>query len=641
MNGFMKNIFVIFLTLFIASTAIAACNIDVDNFEVELRSDEDGYDSSIFAEDNSEVDIRITFEVTDIDDEDDCDNEIDARAEIFRWDDDDDEWNSYRTISAQSQELEEDEYVFIWSNEFDIDDSYERYKVEGYIEENNDEIEREEAFIDVENNTCSAIIITTRDFEIDEGEDERETFIIENNTNEDFEIENVDVSFSGSGVTSGEIDYPDRVDSDDIENIEVTLEAGYTSRDITRTGIIEVSGYLGNDFCSFSDIGEDEFDVKIEDTGSSGSGSSGSSSGQCDDLSLNVHDFTMNEGSSTQEIFYLENQSTKRFEILEVEVDGSGIDLEAYYLEKYTFPNNLSDIVVVAESGNVTRNKTYENNIKVRGRFSDGRSCSFSSIEERSFDIIVENSTESTIATCNGFEIDAPSTVNIQNVGAIEFTINNGTNRSATINVESEMSVTPSIITLPANSSITRELNVNAIEGSSDIYFRPTVVGCSVEGTQIEVINTAIGTINSIGINTTIEQDENTIKLVSEFNNPTNKFFVGVISFDADGWISEDKTITIAPGQSFTEIEITPTTNNQALNGTITFTSNGEVIEEEIDLTEGNILTGLFGLGSGITGIGILLLVIIVAIVIVLYITDKDRRHVELRRVDKEPWETL
>lgn len=640
MGNFVKILLTLFIAVIMTSAVFATCNISIDNFEVDLRSEEDGYDTSIYGEDNSEVDIRISFEIDNISgDSEDCEEDIEARAEIFRWDDDDDEWDSWRSTSLRDQGLGEEDYVFIWNDEFEIDDSYERYKIEGYVEYDNVELEREEAYIDVENNSCSGIIITTRDFEIDEGEDERETFIINNNTNRDFEIEDVEVSFSGSGVTSGEVDYPDRVDNDDVENIEVTLEAGYTSRDITRTGIIEVSGYLDDEFCSFSEIGEEEFDVRIEDTGSSSSSSSSSSSGDCEDLSIKTYDFTMDETSNAQEIFYLENNSTKRFEILEVEVEDSGLDVKAFFLEKYAFPNNLSNIVVTAESGNVTSNKTYENTLKVRGRFSDGRSCSFSSIDEANFDIIVDNTNQSTVTTCNGFVIDAPTEVEIENAGSVSVTIVNGTNRTASVEIESEMQVNPSVITLPANSSITRDLSINAINKSGSIYLDPTVTGCNVNGKEIRVINTAVGELGSVDIDTSVELDENSIRIKAEFNNPSNKFYVGVVSFEGEGWISEDKIITIPSGQSFTEIEIVPTGNRQATIGKIVFTSNGNTISEEVNLNEDNVFAGLFGLGAGIAGIGILLLIIVVAIIVVLYIKDKDRQEKELIEIEKTRWQ--
>ena len=334
-----------------------ACNIDIDNEIIELRSEEDGYGTSIYAEDNSEIDIKIDFEITNASGSD-CPSNISTKAKVYRWDDTDNEWDYWKTTSTKSQTLEEDTFSFTWSNDFDADDQYEEYKVEGIILEGSTELETMESYIDVTNNTCSGIILTTSNFTIDEGNSKTRVFSIENNTNKDFDITNADILFSNSVIDNGSVDYPTIVSDNDTENVDVILEASYVSSDTTATGRFRVSGYLDGDYCSYSEIGEEEFEVTVEDTGSNNNNNTSSS--ECDDLTIHTKTITVGEGKETKEIFYIKNESTKRFELLDIDTTENGLELRSYYYEKYAFPGDIADIVIQAIAPNVTSNKTYE-----------------------------------------------------------------------------------------------------------------------------------------------------------------------------------------------------------------------------------------------------------------------------------------
>lgn len=638
MVSLQRNFLVILIVLIITSGVIAACNIDISDFRVELRSEQDGYASTIYAENNSQVHVRIIFNIDNVSGTN-CANNIGARAEIYRWNSNNNDWDRVRTTTTKTQALEEDIFFFTWSNEFAVSNNYERYKVKGIIREGNNEVDVKNAFIDVENNTCTGIVLRTSDFEINENQNQRRYFYIENNTNRQFNVSNAEVTFTVSGITSGNVNYPNIISRNSTGNVEVNLTTGTVSSDRTVTGRFRVNGYLDNDFCSFTAIGEKTFDVRIRDTGSTTPPVT-SPSGVCGDLELITKNFEMNEASTNQKIFYLKNNSTRRFEILEVKTTGSGVNLEAFYLEKYAFPNNLANIVVKANSPNVTQNRIYEGKLEVRGRFSDGRTCSFSQIGERKFNITVNNTTSTNLAPmgCEGFNISTPNEVILQNAGSAIVTITNGSNRTANVYVESNLEVSPTLISLPANSSITREITINAIRKSGNIILRPQITGCNVPSKTIIVTNTATGELGQVTINHRIEENNGKLKLLLEFNNPSTKFFVGVLGIDASGWVSEDKTITIPPGESFTEIIIEPVGQNQARTGIIRFNSNGKEIAQEIKLAdEEPFFAGLFGLGANAFGIALIAIILIIAIALTIYIINNDNGFFEEEIT--EPWQ--
>jgi hypothetical protein len=624
----MKKLLTILILLFL-TVSVSACTVNIDNFELNLRSYGD-YDTSIVAEDNDEIDIKVDFDTTNVSGSD-CDDDISVRARIYRWDEDDDEWDYYKSTTTKRQGLEEDSFEFTWTNDFTIDDRYDEYKVEATISEDNDELEQEEAFIEVVDNSCSGITIETSDFRIDEGEREERNFYIENNTNTDFEIDEIEVYFSNSLVTEGSVDYDTIVRDGDREAVSVDLEAGYTSYDRTTEGTFAVSGYLDGEYCSSYEIGREKFDVEVENTGSS-SGSSSSSNRDCDEIRIKARDFEINENDKVQEIFYIENNSTKRFEIEEVEVIDSGLDVQGFYLERYAFPGSIADIVIESESGNVTSNKSYENTIKVRGEFSDGKTCSFSSINEEDFYITVVNTSGAFYSNCEGFNISVQDSVEITNYGNIEVSISNNTNKKASVFIEGiNGTVSPSIIILPENTTISRNIAISMENSYDELILRPEIDGCSINSKIISINNTATGQLASVEAKAEIRRDINETTLILKFNNPTNKTFVGILEFDLKGQIINDRTLAISPGESFHEVEL----GEELAVGKVKFTSSGQ--SKEIEVNEGEVaLTGLFAFGGTIGIIGLILLIIVIIIAIIVVITEPKRRIREQWEIKKQ-----
>jgi hypothetical protein len=623
------SIFLVLLVLFL-TTAFATCSIDVDDFTLGVRNDSGNYYSSISAEDNDDIDIRIEFSVNDIIDEDDCASNLTAKATIFHWDEDNDEWDSWRTTTSKSQTLDEDTFVFTWSNELTIDDRYDRYRIVGTLKEGTTELEAQEAYIDVEDNSCSGIELVTNDFEINEDTSQTRTFRIENNTNTDFDVSDADVTFSTSIITSGSVDYPSTVQDNSLGNATVELDAGFVSYDRTATGRFRVSGYLGNTFCSIASIGEETFTVNVEDTGTSGNGSNTGTSSDCDDISLHVRDFVMEEDSSTQEIFYLNNDSTKRFELTDVDVTENGLELEAFYYEKYAFSGNLADIIIKASTGSVFSDKTYDNTIKVKGRFSNGKTCSFSDIEN-DFETQVLDATTNAPTNCDGFNISVTNSVSISNYASIPVTITNNTNARADVYIEG-LQASPSIITLPANSAISRDVSITLFEDTGELVLRPNVSGCNASVARVSVTNTTTGNLSSVAMNIAIANDANNNVISINFINPTNKLFVGVLSVEIENGIVTDRVLTIPAGNSFAEV-IIPST---ARNGKVIFESGNDRIETEFSESE-DFFAGFFTFGGGVAAIGLGLLVLIVVIVaIVVVVTDYSRRTQEIWEIEKQ-----
>ena len=625
LNILIALIFVLFL-----STALASCSVDLDNTNLEIRTNsENVYSTSISAEDDDKVDIKISFDITDISG-DTCSSTIKAKAKIYRWDATNSEWDLDKTTSTQSNNLEENPFIFTWNDILTINDNYERYKIEGYIEEGTNELETMQANIDVQDNSCSGIELVISNFTVDEGEEQTKYFRIENNTNKDFDISNVNILFSTSLISSGSVDYPDQVDRYSNENVDITLEPNYVSYDTTATGTFTVSGYLGSTFCSDTAIGRKNFEVTVRDTGSSGGSSGSGTSSDCDDLELHTKNIPVGEGAETKEIFYLKNNSTKRFELLDIDTTQNGLELNGYYYEKYAFPGDIADIVIQAIAPNVTANKVYQNILEVKGRFSDGKTCNFDDINPGNYDVYITNTSGETPTDCGSIIIDVPSEVSVVNAGTIPFTIQNNSNQRLDITIESALIVDPTIISLSGRTSISRDLFVSIAGHEGTIYLNAQSI-CPVQSKTIHVTNTARGVLSNVTMGAEIISDNNTQILRIIFQNDTEKAFMGVIKTDIGGISIDDKTATIGPGETIIDIPLG--TDNTDLHGTVRFITNDQEIVAQIgdnDQDDNGIFAGFFGLSfETAAGIGIILILVIIAVILIVTLYEGTRYEEE------------
>ncbi len=622
---------VLLSTLFLMSGAFAVCSVDVEDFEILLRAENGDYDESISASDNDEIDVKISFTVESIGDEDDCSDYIKADATIFRYDDDDDEWEEWKSIGVKSQTLEEDDFTFTWTNEFEIDSDYSRYRLDGVVTEDNDELDDGEAYIDVAIEDCSGIELKTYDMTIDEGKTGTKNFYIENNTDVDFEIDFVDVYFTKSILEEGNLEY----DDDDIENndqrkVEVELEVGYVGDDTDYTGTFVVSGYLGDTYCSENDIGREEFTLTVEDTGSDGDDDDDDGPAECEDVELYIKDVTMFENSGKEALFYLKNDGGKKFEITDVQVTDNGVEIENYYNEKYAFAEGgVADIILKINSPSVSEDKVYGNRIEVKGKFVGGKSCSYESVGEKNFDVYVENKNSTQQTTCDGLDLIVPSNIEVNGIGSIPVKIINNTGKKATIYVESELQTSRTLYVLPSNTSIEEDLSFYIEKETSKVVFRPFVSGCNISSKTTSILNTITGKITDLSITSELKPDTNNenANILVKIENPTSKIYKGTLSLELqNSGIKDTVQVQINPGLNTIDLGSYSLKDVEGPR-TIRFSSNGEEIYEENNKQPAS-LTALFGL-TGVVGAILISLIIVGLLIFVISNSQETPKEVE------------
>jgi hypothetical protein len=616
MNKYL-GIVALFVLLILSNAS--ACNIIVNSLTTEVRSDGDYYYSNISASKNQDIDVRLSFDV-DAYSGSNCPTDIAASLKIYRYNSNTNNWELLKTSAQKTQELSNSTYIFVWSNEFNTGNYtyYTRYRVDGNVLNGSTTLATEQAYIDVTDNSCTGIKLVTSPITVDEGRSTTKNFTIQNTTNKEFEISNANILFSNSVILSGDVDYDTFIYSGTTRNIALTIDTGYVSSTMTTSGTLAVSGYLGNTYCSEYDIGRKAFNVTVQNVSSNDSDyDHSSSSAECDELEIQTREITMDEGTEQKAIFSIKNNSSKKFEILQVSSTSNGAEISEYYNEKYVFPSNVSDLVLSIRAPEVNSDANYSNTLKVSGRFEDGRSCQFNDIPAKNYNVKVLNTSNSTAIDCSAYSLVAQNTIEVNNGGSLPFTLTNGTNTSATVIVEGTVNATPSVIVVPSKSSLSRQISFSINDARGEITLVSQVAGCSFAPKTIQVINNAKGSISQVSISADTIREGNSLKVTLQINNPTGKTFNGIISLTMPfGWEGLNKELTVNPGTNIVELTVTKSVNASEGKATAAFQSEGSQIVTEFYTTGNNALTGLFSFGT-VNSFGFLLLIVLVVLVII------------------------
>jgi len=650
MNKFLGLALITFLLLVLGAN-VFACNISVSNFSTDLRPENtDSYYSSISSAKNNDIDVKIEF-IVDAHSGNDCPTNISAQAIIYRYNTNNSTWESFRTTSAKTQELSNDSYIFVWSNEFNTgsNSTYTRYRVDGVILNGSTELQKREAYIDIIDNSCTGIRLTTSTINVDEGRSASKAFAIENNTDYDFRITNARAYFVNSIIRNARVDYDTIVPSRSTRNITVLVDVGTVSFTTTTTGTLAVNGTLNSNTCSTTDVGTKLFDIVIRDTGTNTTTNYdnyydsyydnyyNSTSSECGDIRLESKTIYADEATNSKPVFAIQNLSTKRFEVLEVSTTTNGIIATPHTNDQYIFPGQVGNVILNLTTPSVTTETAYTNSVKVRGRFADGRTCEFRDINS-TYLVNVLNQSNYIETDCRGLNISAPNTFNVENYGVMPFSIQNLTNKTATVFIEGTVDASPTLVTLPSGATVSRDLTILMQSATGQVSFRPVVDGCSIPSKFVSLTNSAKGEVKNIKMTVITESDTNSsgLMLTIELNNPTTRAFNGTLEVTAVGFNDSKQNIGISPGLNHASVVLAQ--NGQLTNGKgkAVFYFEGQKIEAEFSTGNNSSLAGLFSLGAENESIGLILLVAIAVVILVGIVSA--RGNVKAERDSGQRW---
>ena len=347
--------------------------------------------------------------------------------------------------------------------------------------------------------SCSDIEVVASNVTMDESDIVIETVRVENNAEERFYVDDVELSESSSYISVDVDDYDDYINDGDNGEIDIEIESMSVGSDKTASVKVEVRGHFSNGrTCSFSQTEDDTFTVRIENEGS-GNFVGGT---KCDDLRLDVSNLSVEKGETVEEEFVLENRANERFYVDFVDVyDRSGdIKTESNGYDKRIYADGIGLVGVKVRAYNDAEIGEETAYIAVRGHFQGGSTCRLQDNEE-SFDVdIVENVEVPYVPPqlpvysnyCDGFVLSAPSTKTLNQAGTIALIIENNTPHRATVRFYGNgLDVEPSLLSVPAGfKSSGYVISVFATKASSMLNYDVETFNCLMSK-QTKVLSTA------------------------------------------------------------------------------------------------------------------------------------------------------
>lgn len=261
---------------------------------------------------------------------------------------------------------------------------------------------RENFLVKIQNEAdqeCRDIKIIASDERMQEDDTELFDFRVKNYSDTKFYIDSFDVYTSSSYFNATEFYKPHSILGNSEEEFSYKVSSEKVNSDKTGKIRIRISGhYSGGDHCSYSEIGEEVIDLTVEDDYWNGDG-------ECKDLYLRTKTLNLDEDDSYSTSFSIENNSNKRFYVQDVELEenSSYLNFRNYDTDFTVYSNSDKTFNFTAETKNVSSDKIITSYFKVRGKFENGETCSFSDTR-KSFTVRIDDTGYSSSA-CNEINV--------------------------------------------------------------------------------------------------------------------------------------------------------------------------------------------------------------------------------------------
>ena len=248
---------------------------------------------------------------------------------------------------------------------------------------------------------CADISISTHSVYVDEGEDTTETFSVRNRADRTFYVDEVNVSDNSSYFNATEGYFSPSIAANGSGDFEARISAGSVDFDQSSSATAELRGHFSDGrTCSFSEIGEERFNVFV---------SNGGSSGNASDISFDNRSVTLNENDQKTETFTIRNDSGKRFYIEEIQTytPSSDFSTSISTYDSQIDGRGSGSIRIRFVSSVLTGDKTVKAYYKVRGRFDGGQSVSFDDIGLQEITVYLNDNAANFSSSCSSVYINA------------------------------------------------------------------------------------------------------------------------------------------------------------------------------------------------------------------------------------------
>ncbi|MDO8538165.1 MAG: DUF6049 family protein [archaeon] len=453
---------------------------------------------------------------------------------------------------------------------------------------------------DSDGSVCANIDVSSKTVRVQEGQEEFESFTINNRTNRNFIIDNVTVSDSDNAFTSSAYQWDDRVNANNSGTITARIKANTVSQEEVGDARIQIRGHFTNGTtCSSSQVGTVSFSVIVENSGSTG----GSSGNSCDDFELSVPNFEKVSGRETINVAV--NNPLSRTGTIKL----SG--------------NNLS---ISPTTISIPANSYFTKDIDVE-LLSGTRSFLVYDVDLRNCNVLSKTTEIISSELSGDFEIVSfPSIKNISGEGTIPVTVQNNSDSQQQVEVflealPSSISSSKETLNIPAGSSRTAQINVSG-NVSGDYPAKLIVQVDNAKEERDLTVRFSGSNSGNVRANVTASNASITntydvlVKLTSNSSDSVN----GTIELNVpDGWnVSGNNQFDLAARENDTfTFNITP---NRTLSESETISINvffdGQQLSEAVELQPA---TNPIGTAFAVLGNSWVNLVLVIIIILLIY----------------------
>ncbi len=252
--------------------------------------------------------------------------------------------------------------------------------------------------------SCNDIDIAPLNVDFSEHQNNRAiSFDIENNSNDDFRVDDVKVLESSNLFDVSVDDFPDEVNEDDVESLRLRYDSVDVNGNATDTFRVQIKGEFDNDDrCTFSDLSF-TIHVTVQD-----------GDDVCSLIRIEADDVTVTENDTILHTIKIINNSSNDFTLQGFDVFDDGDSFTSRTeppfsdadFEKKLLSNRSNTYSIEISAQGVSQDETDTTDVEVRGEFEDGLDCSFSDISD-SFDVTVEDTGVQT-GTCTEINVNIP-----------------------------------------------------------------------------------------------------------------------------------------------------------------------------------------------------------------------------------------
>ncbi len=239
--------------------------------------------------------------------------------------------------------------------------------------------------------SCNDIEVSPESVTLSEGQDNRGiTFILSNDSDEDFDIDDVRVTESDSRLTLRVESFEETIEEDGTARVRLRYDTAEVNGDVQTTFTLSVRGEFndGRD-CSFSQI-RFVIDATIED-----------GENTCTLIEAEAGDVFMDEDDTRDHFITIQNESNTDFDVQDLDLfdDSSAFTVRLKTrVSQPEFENIIArhsqrSYEIEIDSSRVTDDVRDEAFVEVQGRFVGGNSCDGTEIST-SFEVEVQNTGE-------------------------------------------------------------------------------------------------------------------------------------------------------------------------------------------------------------------------------------------------------